>query len=92
MVTFFFAGYLLSLSSQKNLFTPQTVANDQGIQWSKDTFMASPIVVEVVHSRFNLFVSHQTSLKVRWTDSQIHILICRDAPYYVRGVGKLYYL
>ena len=35
-----------------------------------------------------LFVSHQTSLKVMRTDSHTDILICRDAPYYVRGVWK----
>ena len=50
---------------------------------------AALIVVEVVHSRFILFVSHQTSLKVYSNDrthTHTDILICRDVPYYVRAV------
>ena len=53
------------------LLTPQNVAINQGINLR--VALAALIVVEVVRSRFILFVSHQTSLKtiqVTLTDSQ----------------------
>ena len=46
------------------LFTPQNVAIDQGINLRVvPTSSPALIVVEVIRSRFILFVSHQTSLK-----------------------------